>query len=452
MECSILNEGAATVIHIAAHFETLQQRASELARQSVASKRGYFTPTEDEAVRHLLISYTQSRNALVELVTSYHRGEEFDRLQRPVALTIAFAGALVLVDGARFLREKFHDKPIVRRKLNEPEPNFGIEIGTYDRIQRSLTNPRHAWHLYHAWRFTSQNWAELQTYVQTLPSFGGVLELIQQLQHRIDVTADRFILARSRSHGRALRSRLGRDLLGKGLYGLQKCVSRLLSERYLISGHTPQLPPQVETEMERLMAPGDVIITRKEHALTNYFLPGYWPHAAFYVGSVSDLERMELHRHENVKGRWPRVLACDANRPGRVLESLKDGVRIRSLSCPFASDAVAVIRPNLPASSISRAIGRSFFHDGKPYDFDFDFTRSDRMVCTEVVYRALDGIDQMEFPLTVRAGRMTLSAEDLLTLALGGKGFQVVAAFCPSRDRQVLRDQAAATLVKETLN
>ena len=57
----------------------------------------------------------------------------------------------------------------------------------------------------------------------------------------------------------------------------------------------------------------------------------------------------------------------------------------------------------------------------------FDFFRSDRLVCTEVIYRAFDGVGGISIPLRERAGRPTLSAEDLLDLAVDGGGFMPVA-------------------------
>ena len=77
------------------------------------------------------------------------------------------------------------------------------------------------------------------------------------------------------------------------------------------------------------------------------------------------------------------------------------------------------------------ALARGLFHEGKPYDFDFDFTRSDRLVCTEVVYRSYGGVGGVSFSLTRRAGRLTLAAEDLVDMALARQFFDTLAVVAP---------------------
>ena len=61
-------------------------------------------------------------------------------------------------------------------------------------------------------------------------------------------------------------------------------------------------------------------------------------------------------------------------------------------------------------------------HEGKMYNVDFDFFNSDRLVCSEVPYRAYDGLESLRFPLRERAGRKTLPVEDLLEFALDTGG------------------------------
>ena len=90
---------------------------------------------------------------------------------------------------------------------------------------------------------------------------------------------------------------------------------------------------------------------------------------------------------------------------------------------------------------------RAISHEGKSYDFEFDFRRTNKLVCTEVVYRAYHRVGEIEFALTPRAGRYCLSAEDLLDHAVEGRGFEVVAVYGCSGNRFCLGDRALEVLV-----
>ncbi len=169
---------------------------------------------------------------------------------------------------------------------------------------------------------------------------------------------------------------------------------RLVSEL-----HDHWTPPVVGTsfhaELDALLEPGDVIVTRRERAVTNHFLPGYGPHAALYVGLETDRKRLGIEIDDDRRRRW--------SGDRRVLEALKDGVHFRPLESTLAVDAAAVIRPRLAEREIAEALARAALHEGKGYNFDFDFFRSDRLVCTEVVYRAFDGVGDVTIPLSERA-------------------------------------------------
>ena len=154
--------GARTIAHLDLYFEELRQKALDLKRQVTASERGYFTPSEDELARQLLISYWQSRCALFDLVNTYRHDSQLADELRPSTFVVAYAGAVLLVHAARFLRETFGDSPVVITKLNEPEPHFGIPGCVYETVQHSLTSPKHAWHLYHAFQYFRTNEQKLR--------------------------------------------------------------------------------------------------------------------------------------------------------------------------------------------------------------------------------------------------------------------------------------------------
>jgi hypothetical protein len=427
--------GARTVAHLATHFQELEDRVRERHERRSATDRGYFTPAEDEEGRHFLVSYWQARNALFELITSFRQDPDLPNGLRPAAFLVGYGAAVLLVDAARFLREAFDGNRVVRAKLNEPEPSFGIPAGVYDTVQASLTSPRHAWHLYHALEFLDRNADDLRNLATTGPMsalLAPVWQVVERRGDRIRVPAGRYARARVRVRLRQAATRVGRDGVGLALYGIVKLASSLAADRYLRPGHRPAIPAAICQSLAGVLRPGDVLVVRKEHALTNYFLPGYWPHAALYLGHGEALARLGIDRQENVQPRMHGLLACDTAEPRRVLEAMKDGVLVRSIESPLRSDSLVVLRPRLAPDDIAAALARGLFHEGKPYDFDFDFTRSDRLVCTEVVYRSYDGIGGISFQLKRRAGRMTLAAEDLLAMARAREGFEPICVFAPA--------------------
>ena len=128
---------------------------------------------------------------------------------------------------------------------------------------------------------------------------------------------------------------------------------------------------------------------------------------------------------------------------------MKDGVRVRSLASPLASDSIVIVRPQLASGEVRAGLARCLQHEGKPYDFGFDFRRSDRLVCTEVVYRAYDGLGSFELPLVSRVGRPTLPGSDLIRMSIDGNYFDPVAVYAPEWQAEVETGPRAIKLLRQ---
>lgn len=450
-ECSsaeIIIAGARTVTSIARQFEEMKFAAARLLSSDAARRRGFFTPSEDQQVRQLLVFYWKSRCALVDVVTSFHRRLATSDDDRAGVFLVGFAGALALVDAARYLREEFHAYPVIREKLNEPEPAFDIPAGVYDTVQDSLTRPLHVWHLYHAAAFFEQHTAELRAAAASDPLLGEALLLIDRLLERLKISSSDYLLARLRVRTRQIVTGVQRDLLKRALYGLQKVAGSLAAHVSTRPTHCPALPAEIVAQLREFLSPGDVLVVRKEYAITNYFLPGHWPHAALFLGDHQQLELRGLATRDSFVSRWQRLRDCDARENKRVLEAMKDGVLIRSLRSPCSADSVVVLRPTLSSAQIDEALARGMFHEGKCYDFGFDFTRSDRLVCTEVVYRAYEGVGDVTFTLSPKAGRLVLSTDDLVKKSLREEHFAVAAVYLREAAEKLLVDRAAREVVE----
>jgi len=390
-------------------------------RDDSACRRGVFRPDEEEELLVWFARFLTVRNGLWEILGEVSRpvGGEISRVLNTFGwrcFVLGYSSACLIVRLDQFLVGEIATHKVVQRKLNEGSRRYRIPRKQFTAVFESFTDPRKARLMDQAMRFANRHRSMLDAMGEDF-LVGEHAEVLGERETTLDPSRRRYG-ARLLSYLSHTLRRRGASVRQQTLFSALETSGRLVSEL-----HDRWTPPRIsralQAEIDALLAPGDVLITRHDLAVTNLFLPGYWPHVALYVGSSEDRQRLGIEVDADRDLRW--------SGDRRVLEALKDGVLYRPLEQTLAVDVVAVIRPKLEVADINMALTRVSVHEGKGYNFDFDFFRSDRLVCTEVVYRAFDGLGGIEIPLQERSGRPTLSAEDLLDLALGGRGFDTIA-------------------------
>ena len=440
----LIAQSARTLCAVAPVLPRLEMLRQEMEDAERAAGRGYFFPDEDERVRGAFVRYLGARAALHETVRDlepvFHGEPPMAEPQKLRVFAVAFCAACMLMRSARFIVDSYSGSKVVWRKLDEAEPRYGLPRKQFSNIYSSATHPHNVWRFYRAVEFARKH-AEALWELGDDPNIAPVIQLLREEEHEALRMSKR---AEARSRFRYLWHSVNRrrkSTLNNILFAIFEGSGRAISELQN-PFHEKRVSPGVIREARRLLRPGDAIVTRHDDAASNLFLPGYWPHAALYVGSNEERRALGMQMDEE---RWAR-----ARDPVRVLEARKDGVRFRCLTDTLQVDAFAIIRPQLESAALARALSRAAEHEGKFYDFEFDFRRSDRLVCTEVVYRGFHGVGGLEFRLTNRAGRPTFSAEDLLDLAVQNIGYEVVALYGENGNNQLTtgmpaRDRLAST-------
>lgn len=394
--------------------ESLDAYLDDIAR---AEARGYFTPEEDERLREVYGRYLAIRASLLQCLESLSQGRWSHRHTENLrAFVVAYAAACLLVRAAGYLVELTGDAPITRKKLDEPEPRYRLPAKTFTGIYKSLTSPRRWWGFFDATAYYHKRRDEIAVLASD-PELGKVVELLRDEVERIELQRDELIQQRLRYR---LHSWLRRSASGyrKAMFSLfELSGSRIadLKQPFVKPvGSGKRVDDAVRERVEGFLRPGDILVTRHDDALSNLFLPGFWPHAAFYIGCAEQREAMGVQCSEPV------------NKAIRFIEAKKDGVRLRPPSDTLQVDAFVVLRPSMPESEVALAVERALSHAGKLYDFLFDFTSADRLACTELVYRSYHSVGSVQLDLQSRAGRHCLSAEDLLNQLIGQGWFEPV--------------------------
>lgn len=228
-----------------------------------------------------------------------------------------------------------------------------------------------------------------------------------------------------------------KDLGFTAWFPVQKNVSRWMGDTKVWRPHRYLITERQVRAFQPMLQPGDILLERREWYLSNVGLPGYWPHAALYVGTGEERARFfddpavgawvrEQGREDGdfealLRERYPdahrasRAIPEKDNR-ARVIEAISEGVVFTSLEYSAGADAVVVLRPRLSRAAVARAILRAFHYHRRPYDFNFDFRTDAALVCTELVYKAYEPdpvLGGLRLPVTEVMGRPVTPANEI---------------------------------------
>ena len=384
--------------------------------------RGEFRPSEDEAIGFWFARFLSVRESLWAAIE-----DVLDVLDKPMDeisrrsdlqyFVVGYAALCTLIRIDRLMLFQVAHHSIIQRKLNEPFPEYRIQRKQYTTIFSSFVDQGNVLAIRDAMNFAKENRKALRA-LSNDPDVGFLAGNLRQLESSLNPS--------KRSYLKRAWAYVSHKWRRRGVVSVKNLLSRILEGLGRTSSEFYDANNKRVTEdklqiIGAFLQPGDVIVTRHAKALTNLFLPGYWPHAALYIGTAEQRKELDIKPDWAKEQLWVDDVC--------VLEARKDGVRMRPLNDTLYVDVFAVLRPKLTTDSIRLGIERAMQHEGKMYNFDFDFFNSDRIVCTELVYRAYDGLENMRFPLQERAGRKTLSAEDLLNYAIDDDAFTPVALF-----------------------
>ncbi len=402
--------------------DQLQDDAPPRSQLDEIVARGEFRPSEDEAIGFWFARFLTLRDNLWDVITEvrdvlYHSPDAVSEDDELRHFLVGYAAVCTLIRIDRVLLFEVGSHSIVQRKLNEPFPEFRIPGKRYTKVYSAFVDQSNVFAIRDAIQFARKNRRKLAQ----LSDAADVGFIAQQLG-----VFEASLNPSKMSHLKRAWSYLSHKWRRRGVVSVERLFAAVLEGCGRVASEICDMEnKQVTSDTVRsigaFLQPGDVIVTRHAKALTNLFFPGFWPHAALYIGTPKQRQSANIEVGEEKSQLWVNDIC--------VLEAQKDGVRLRPLSETLTVDTFVILRPRLQPQSIRQAIQRALPHEGKQYNFDFNFFNSDRIVCTEVIYRAYDGLEGLEFPLRERGGRKTLSAEDLLDFALDTGAFEPVAIF-----------------------
>lgn len=340
------------------------------------------------------------------------------------AFLISYAAMLAQYRAALEFITRVERRPELEKVLNDAVPELGLPAGTYARLKLKYLNVH-----------IVTEFAASEVLLKTFTA-GRKPELRKAIATDTD-----FVWQSGKGQRQLMTAKNALKVLERGAHAawlpIQAGVSEWMGDTKVYRiGKSLVSAAQVQ-ELQPRLQPGDVILVRHEWYLSNVGLPGFWPHAALYIGMpeerrkyfddeatrdwvkqqgevTGDLERLISSRSAEA---YQQNLKPQAHgQPVRIIEAISEGVSLTALTHALDVDSLVVLRPRLPKAEKAQAIVRAFHYVGRPYDFDFDFATDAELVCTELIYKSYEpaaGFTGLKLPTVEMLGRQVTPANEI---------------------------------------
>jgi hypothetical protein len=288
--------------------------------------------------------------------------------------------------------------PGFRVVLNEPVPELGLPKGTLDRVKFRFLNVGAATEFGAlAMVYKNVGGREAPALRQAIGEDSSAIWRIGRWEGQVLTLENAFQILKNAGF--------------KAWFPVQAGVSEWMGDTKVYRRNRSLITSEQIASLHERLEPGDILLERREWYLSNIGLPGFWPHAALYIGTPEErrefFEGVSLSSSPAAAGggsiepfehllqaRYPKAyqdsLADYHGNPPRVLEAISEGVSFTSLEHSADADSLVVLRARLPKQEKAEAIRRAFHYAGRPYDFNFDFTTDSSLVCSELIYKAYE--------------------------------------------------------------
>jgi hypothetical protein len=384
---------------------------------------------------------------------------------REDSFLIGYAALLAQYRAALEFVERAENHAELDKILNEPVPEIGLPAGTYAKLKVRFLNVAIA--------------TEFAAREAVLPTFTGDRQPALGAAIREDAAQ---VWAAGKGRGEMLTLKNAWKVIeraaGSAWLPIQAGVSEWMGDTQVYRAGRSLISQAQIRELQPRLEPGDILLERREWYLSNIGLPGFWSHAALYLGTpeqrrsyFTDADTRAWIRTQGIadgdlemllRTRYPTnyeasLRAGEEGHRVRVIEAISEGVSFTTLEHSADCDSLAVLRPRLPRREKAQAILRAFHYAGRPYDFNFDFATDAELVCTELVYKAYEpaeGFRGLRFPLIEMLGRKVTPANELAKQfdAQSGTGEQPfdLVLFLDGQERQKRAVEASIEVFRES--
>ncbi|MDD2274089.1 MAG: YiiX/YebB-like N1pC/P60 family cysteine hydrolase [Desulfuromonadaceae bacterium] len=431
VELSLKNEVAA--------FRTLAERALTLRAEtikvgmSIKKKMDNGKPLSGDDISMINIGINEHLSLREELlrVAESHEcwldGSEKELARQGISpesrltgVMLSLSSAMLLYDNYLLAVSLFEGDSKLRRILNERDPGYAVTSAALARVTVNYNSISNRARVRKAIKFYEHESARFKTALALNPDNSYLSLLIAQ--------SPSTTMVKNWSPFYVIGRKLGflTGVTTDTLSGMERDGVSLFSMVFgnavgLIETRKGKLyhNGEVLADVSGSLRAGDILLEKTPFRLTDKLIPGYWGHAAVWIGTEAELKEL---------GIWDNPLVAryhDEIREGRlVVEALRSGVEMNTIQHFLNIDSIGILRrQDQSREARATTVIQALRQVGKPYDFNFDVESKERVYCSKLVYLSYSGID---WPTKRSLGRTTFTPDDVAVKAGRNGGLQLV--------------------------
>jgi permuted papain-like amidase YaeF/Yiix C92 family enzyme len=429
-----------------AEYRTLAERALMLRAETIKvgmqirEKQGQGKPLTGEDLDLLnqgIVEHLALRKELLAVAESHEcwlDGSDKELLavgitpeSRLKGVMLSLSSALVLYDNYLMAISLFEGDSKLRRLLNERDPGYAVNSAELAKVTLHYDSVTNRQRVRRAMKFYERESKRHRDTLERSPEIGYVSALITQSPSYTMVRkwSPFYVVGRKLGFFGAVTTDTltGLEREGLNLFSMVfgNAVGLVETRKGKLYGRT-----EVLEEVQGTLRAGDILLEKTPFRLTDKLIPGYWGHAAVWIGTESELKEL---------GVWDNPVVArhrEEIRQGRlVVEALRSGVEMNTLEHFFNIDSFGALRkPELGREGRARTVIQALRQVGKPYDFNFDVESKERVYCSKLVYLSYSGV---EWPTKKSLGRTTFTPDDVAIKAAKEGTLQLVTFYHDGR-------------------
>ena len=278
----------------------------------------------------------------------------------------------------------------LRRLLNERDPGYAVNSAALAKVTLHYDSVNIRQRVRKAMKYYEKESARLHDSLEKSPEMDYVSALITQ--------SPSYTMVREWSPFYVVGRKLGffGAVTTDTLTGMEREGLNLFSMMFgnavgLVETRKGKLYGRAEVlaDVNGTLKAGDILLEKTPFRLTDKLIPGYWGHAAVWIGNEAELKELGIWDNP-VVARYRKEIS-----QGRlVVEALRSGVEMNTLEHFFNVDSFGALRKaEITREGRAKTVIQALRQVGKPYDFNFDVESKERVYCSKLVYLSYSGMD-----------------------------------------------------------